>query len=137
MNIRSCCFAILLLTIPLAGVTAGDREEAAKLAALQWLSLVDAMQYEASWQEAASLFKTQVGVSDWVKAVTAARSPLGKSGNRELLSATYKSSLPGAPDGEYVVLQFQTDFENKARAVETITPMLDAGTWRVSGYYIR
>ena len=137
MNIRSCCFAILLLVIPLAGVTAGEREEAAKLAALEWLALVDAIQYEASWQAAASLFRTQVAVSDWVKAVTAARSPLGNTGKRELLSATYKSSLPGAPDGEYVVLQFQTNFENKARAVETITPMLDAGTWRVSGYYIR
>ena len=43
----------------------------------------------------------------------------------------------GAPDGEYVVLQFQADFENKAQAVETITPMLDEGQWRVSGYYIR
>ncbi len=43
----------------------------------------------------------------------------------------------GAPDWEYVVLQFLADIENKAQAVETITPMLDEGQWRVSGYYIR
>ena len=47
-------------------------------------------------------------------------------------------SLPGAPDGEYVVIQYATTFENKKSAIETITPMLDGdGKWRVSGYYIK
>jgi hypothetical protein len=50
----------------------------------------------------------------------------------------YKTSLPGAPDGEYVVIQFGTSFENKKTAIETVTPMLDKdGKWRVSGYYIK
>jgi hypothetical protein len=47
-------------------------------------------------------------------------------------------SLPGAPDGEYVVIQFATSFENKKSAIETVTPMLDSdGEWRVSGYFIK
>ncbi len=137
MNIRACWLAILLVVVPLVGAAAEDKEEAAKRAALEWLALVDAMQYEASWKEAASLFKAQVSTSDWAKAVSAARSPLGGLVARDLMSATYATSLPGAPDGEYVVLQFQTSFENKAQAVETVTPMLDEGHWRVSGYYIR
>jgi hypothetical protein len=46
--------------------------------------------------------------------------------------------LPGAPDGEYVVIQYESSFEHKQAAVETVTPMLDKdGTWRVSGYFIR
>ena len=50
----------------------------------------------------------------------------------------YAESLPGAPDGEYVVILFKTSFEGKAEAVETVTPMRDAdGEWRVAGYYIR
>ena len=41
-------------------------------------------------------------------------------------------------DEEYVVIQFNTVFENKAKAVETITPMKDPdGKWEVSGYYIK
>jgi hypothetical protein len=45
--------------------------------------------------------------------------------------------LPGAPDGEYVVIQFESSFEKKKSAVETVTPMLEKdGKWRVSGYYI-
>ena len=137
MDIRTCSLAIFLVVVPLIGSADEGKEEVAKRAALEWLALVDAMQYEASWKEAASLFRAQVSTADWAKAVAAARSPLGDLVARHLMSATYATSLPGAPDGEYVVLQFQTGFENKAQAVETVTPMLDEGRWRVSGYYIR
>jgi hypothetical protein len=45
--------------------------------------------------------------------------------------------LPGAPDGEYVVFQFLSSFENKKTAIERVIPMLDKdGIWRVSGYYL-
>ncbi len=54
------------------------------------------------------------------------------------MSATRRTSLPGAPDGEYVVIQYRSEFENKSNAVETVTPMRDAdGEFRVSGYFIR
>jgi len=50
----------------------------------------------------------------------------------------YTTTLPGAPDGEHVVIQFDSSFTNKKTAVETITPMFDKdGVWRVSGYYIK
>ena len=62
---------------------------------------------------------------------------MGALVSRQLLAAAYKTSLPGAPDGEYVVLQFQTRFKNKQNAIETVTPMMDDGSWRVSGYYIK
>ena len=90
-----------------------------------------------SWKQAATLFRKAVSVSDWVKAVRAAREPMGNLVDRTLLTATWSTTLPGAPDGEYVVLQFRTVFANKAQAVETVTPMLDEGRWRVSGYYVR
>jgi hypothetical protein len=48
------------------------------------------------------------------------------------------TQLPGAPDGQYVIIQYDTTFENKRKAIETITPMFDKdGIWRVSGYYIQ
>ncbi|MEW6571079.1 MAG: DUF4019 domain-containing protein [Nitrospirota bacterium] len=53
-------------------------------------------------------------------------------------SKQYTTSLPGAPDGEYVVLRYKTVFENKKSSIEIVTPMLDKdGKWRVSGYYIK
>jgi hypothetical protein len=66
------------------------------------------------------------------------REPLGKTVSRTVKSMQYTTTLPGAPDGEYVVIQFDSSFTNKKTAVETITPMLDKdGMWRVSGYYIK
>jgi len=73
----------------------------------------------------------------WVQSIKAVRSTMGGLISRSVESAKYATSLPGAPDGEYVVIQFITRFANKKLAIETVTPMKDPdGKWRVSGYYI-
>ena len=136
MNVRVCILVVLLLASPDALPAEPDKEAAAQAVALAWLSLVDRGDYAASWREAATLFRSQISSANWVSAVTSARTPLGALGERRLMSATYTTALPGAPDGEYVVLQFQATFSKKASAIETVTPMLDGAQWRVSGYYI-
>jgi len=119
-------------------LAADSAEKAAKESAQKWLALVDAQKYGQSWTEAAQYFKQAVSQSQWESAVRAVRGPLGKLQSRDLQSASYQRSLPGAPDGEYVVIQYATSFENKKSATETITPMKDKdGVWRVSGYFIK
>ncbi len=113
-------------------------EAAAQKSAEQWLALVDAGNYAESWKTAAAYFQTAVSQDQWEHTIVAVRKPLGDLVSRQLKSAQYTGSLPGAPDGEYVVLQFNTSFANKKEAVETVTPMLDPdGQWKVSGYYIK
>ena len=115
-----------------------EAETQAVAAAKAWLQLVDDGKYDDSWEQAASVFRNNVAKSQWKKMVQGVRDPLGALQERQLDSAKYTSTLPGAPDGEYVIVQFKTTFANKAAAVETLTPMKDAdGQWRVSGYFIR
>lgn len=115
-----------------------DSTEPSIKAANLWMSLVTEGKYGESWDQAATIFKKAVSKSDWEKLLNDILPAFGKLINRELLSATFKTSLPGAPDGEYVVIEYKTKFENKAEAIETVTPMKDTdGTWRVSGYFIR
>jgi hypothetical protein len=115
-----------------------EAETAAVAAAEAWLSVIDAGEYAESWEEAAQIFKGAVTQEQWVQTMQAVREPLGKNISRELKSKRYQTSLPGAPDGEYVIIQFQASFENKTSAIETVTPMLDKdGKWRVSGYYMK
>jgi len=103
-----------------------------------WLKLIDNGQYAKSWETAAELFKNAVSKKQWSQSLNAVRKPLGKVMKRTVRSKQYTTSLPGAPDGEYVVIQYETSFENKKSSVETVTPMLDKdGKWRVSGYYIK
>lgn len=133
-------FLFFALVLAVSGVHAADTEAVnqARKSANSWLALVDAAQYGQSWDEAATLFKSAVTKQEWMKAVQSTRAPLGALKSRTFKTATFTRSLPGAPDGEYVVIQFDTRFENKAAAVETVTPMRQKnGAWKVSGYYIR
>jgi hypothetical protein len=115
-----------------------DAEKAAIESARVWVELVDSEKYIESWEEAAEYFKSAISKDKWQETIQTVRKPLGKTISRELKSQRYVISLPGAPDGEYVVIQYNTSFESKKVSVETITPMLDKdGKWRVSGYYIK
>lgn len=123
--------------IPPAGDFTAQEQEAIQ-ASGKWLQLIDEGRYSQSWDEAAGYFKNSISRDRWTAALTATRQPLGKSINRTLHSKEYRTSLPGAPDGMYVVIMYKTSFMNKKESIETITPMKDAdGTWRVAGYYIR
>lgn len=135
--LSSIAVAILVLGVPCLA----ENDEAvrkAKDAARGWLALTDAAKYGPSWDEAASPFKAAIARADWERAVKGIRAPLGAVKSRKVKAATFSRTLPGAPDGQYVVIQFDTQFEHKAAAVETVTPMLEKdGSWRVSGYFIR
>jgi hypothetical protein len=112
-------------------------QTAAQTAALAWLVLADAGDYSRTWDQAAGLFQASISNTTWVGALTNARQPLGAMVSRRLRSAVFKRTLPGAPDGEYVVIQYETRFEHKPSVIETVTPMLDKdGSWKVSGYFI-
>ncbi len=133
------------MLLNLAGVANGfsaedhAKEEAAALkVAAGWLAIVDAGNYGKSWDEAAVYFKNAMPREQWRQSLNAARKPLGKLVRRTVLIKKYYTKLPGAPAGEYVVIQYKTAFEHRQITVETVTPMKDEdGKWRVSGYYIK
>ncbi len=127
----------LLAGAPLTAEEHQGKDHAGKSAWI-WLGLVDAGKYGQSWDDAAALFRDAVSRDDWIKKVASVRQPLGKVVSRTLKSRKLVTTLPGAPDGHYLVMEFNTVFENKAAAVETVTPMQEAnGGWRVSGYFIK
>ena len=110
---------------------------AATAAAEVWLALVDDGQFARSWETGAKILQGVVTEKDWVDLAQKKRPPLGKVLSRKVQETSATTSLPGAPEGQYVVLQYNTKFEHKEVARETITVALDGGTWKVSGYYIR
>ena len=118
--------------------TADTTEQAAIKATNSWLKIVNEGKYGESWMEAASFFKGAVSKEKWEGALKSIIPPLGAFISREVKSAKYKTSLPGAPDGEYVIITYNSKFEKKGKAIETVTPMKDNdGVWRVSGYFIK
>lgn len=137
---RIVCLIIVGLILSGGAALASDagKETVAVSAAEKWLATVDAGKHAASWNEAAEIFRNTVKPEQWEQLVKAVRKPLGKPISRKVQTKVYKTSLPGASDGEYVVIQFETSFENKKAAIETVTPMMEKdGKWRVSGYFIK
>lgn len=135
----SLILAFFSVAVSAQTVAPGDaeKEKIAISAAMAWVKLIDGGKYNVSWTDAASYFKSKVTSDQWTKAVEGVRKPYGKLVARKLKSKALVRKMPGAPDGEYVIIQFETEFANKKGAIETVTPMLDKDKqWRVSGYYI-
>ncbi|MDT8757397.1 DUF4019 domain-containing protein [Sphingomonas psychrotolerans] len=106
-------------------------------AARDWVALVDGHRWEESWRVAATLFRSQISAAQWVATLQSVREPLGAVSSRSFQNVTKTKSLPGAPAGDYEVLQFQTNFAHRPDTVETIILAHESGGWRVAGYYIR
>lgn len=130
--------AVVLGALRVAPAADATREDAAQKAAEAWLALVDAGKYGESWNEASTLLKGQLTREKWEQMAPGVRNPLGKLVSRKVKSRTFTETVPGAPDGKYVVIQYESSFEKKKSAIETVTPMLDgARGWRVAGYFLQ
>ena len=132
--------ALILLVLPTwvwSDDNAKPEHTTAQASVIAWLELIDQKQYERSWEASAPLFQAALSAKKWALAAQAARQPLGSNLSRELIGAQYRSELPGAPPGDYLIFQFKSSFEKKGDAIETVTPVLVDGRWRVSGYFVR
>jgi hypothetical protein len=131
---------VLALGLSWAGAVAAvlPPEKAAQSPAEEWLALVDAGKYTESWEQMAPHFRKAVGRRKWRTEIEKIRKPLGKLTERKLKSAEYSKELPGAPEGEYVVLVYETAFEHKPAAEEKVTLILGQDLiWRVAGYAVK
>jgi Protein of unknown function (DUF4019) len=137
-------FTLLVLTAfgcsaqhPAPAPTAESSTEAAQRVAAAWLPLIDAGRAKESWTAAAAAFRERVSAAQWRESLRSARAPLGAVTKRQLRWAAHTTTLPNAPQGDYVVIQYATDFAG-GRAIETVVTARDAdGEWRAAGYFIR
>lgn len=123
---------------PKRNITAEEAKEAeARAAAETWLTLLDRGEFGKAWDECAKLFRDRVTRQQWVDGLPATRKPLGAMKSRRFELAVYRTSLAGAPDGEYVTMRFITTFEKKSDVEELLTLVLENGAWRTTGYQIK
>ncbi|MCE0498924.1 MAG: DUF4019 domain-containing protein [Methylacidiphilales bacterium] len=113
-------------------------ENPAILAAQAWLTLIDNGSYSEGWKGASTIFRGGVTEPSFSNSMETFRRPLGDLVSRKLKLAEHLTELPGAPDGQYVVMQFETSFANKKSSIETVTFVLEKdGQWKSAGYYIK
>ena len=127
--------ALLLLTIVPLSATANPDEESAQLAAKSWLGLVDVGAYDPSWVTASAVLKKAVNQRGWVSMMLRGREPYGPRVSLHMRQIKTTHNLPGAPDGNYVVIEYDSRFIKKPGAVEKITLVKEPdAVWRVADY---
>jgi len=112
------------------------RELAARVAAERWVALIDAGEYGKAWDQSAKTFRERVTREQWVQGIPKSREPFGTMKSRRVEVASFKPTLAGMPDGEYVTVRFATTFEKQQDVQELITLVYEGGAWRPLGYRI-
>jgi Protein of unknown function (DUF4019) len=132
---------LLAMQAPPQAEAAGDphlaEEQAAQRQALGFLGYLDHGRYADSYAYTGMLIRSQLDRDAFSTQVEKTRAGTGTIQSRDLTDATYTTSLPEAPEGQYVVLHYHASFANRPDTVETLTLAFAKGYWRVSGYYIK
>jgi len=99
----------------------------------QWLKIIDADNYDKGWMYASEYLKNAVPKDSFKQTLQGVRSPLGSMKNRVLAASEYTTSLPGSPDGEYVVMKYKTEFAKKSEpALRPVISKKEDGQWKVA-----
>jgi Protein of unknown function (DUF4019) len=112
-------------------------EQAAERQALGFLGYLDHGRFADSYAYTGMLIRAQLDKEAYAKQLEKARAGVGALLSRELINASYTPTVPGAPEGQYVVLNYGASFANRQEAEETVILAFAKGYWRVSGYHIK
>ena len=131
-------FLVVFTFVPMC--IAAEQEEEIALAQIlseRWINIVDEGQYSESWDLFASLFQERVSRPDWIDELTELRASVGGLKSRTIIGVRYALDLPQAPPGEYVVVQYDSEFELHGAVLETILSLKTPNNgWRIAGYYL-
>jgi hypothetical protein len=103
----------------------------------KWLGLIDDGKAGLAWDDADATLRASVARAKWIDGISELRKPYGRVKARKTTQIARAHSLPGAPDGDYAIIQFDTEFANGRHASELVTWTLTNTSWRVAGYQIR
>lgn len=111
---------------------ASTAETAAVDAGRQWLALLDAGNWSASYAATGKTFRAPNTLAKWTEVSQRVRTPLGAMRSRNLVTVDF---VPAPPQG-YWIVKFRTDYAGKTGAIETLSLAWEDGAWKVAGVFI-
>ena len=109
---------------------ARDRAEA-------FVTLIDQGRLEAAYAGASPLLHLTRDQQEWITDVTRLRQILGPVQQRTLKAVRAVSTFPQLPDGDYLVVQYESRMERKQQAAEIILLKKQESGWIVCAYSVR
>jgi len=111
-------------------------ENAARGAALHWLTMLDNGDYAEAFEWEAQDFRMARTQGQFVRYMQARRAPFGTALGRKFIGAANIQKLVGVPEGNYVSVLFKTQFEKKSETAERVILVEQPVGWRVLEYRI-
>lgn len=111
-------------------------QNAARSAALEWLQLIDAANYEGAFEREPVRFRISGTQKQFVRRMEGRRAPFGRIISRTFIGAGFTTKLVGLPDGNYESVVFKTSFEHKSPAAERVILSKEDDRWEVIDYRI-
>ena len=127
----------------LTGCGSADKKSAQDCAET-YFRLLDTGKYAEAYDSSAAVYKEKVSKADFVASMESSYNSLGPVISRTLKSATPTSEptfmglkeVPGGAPGQFVSLDYNTDFAKQKAMVEHISPMKQAdSSWKVPGLW--
>ncbi len=119
------------------GPTLGDDKDTIE-AGQKWLALIDAGKADAAWDSASKQLQSVVKRDKFVAEMREVRKPLGKLASRMAVKFARAHDLPGAPTGDYAIIEYDVNFAGGKHLSEQLVWALEENDrWRVAGYYYR
>lgn len=123
-------------TVAQSGDAHMEAKQQAATAAASWLALVDAGDFDESWDEAAALFRRDRTQEEWEAAGRRLKEAVRSLSARTRTMQQYRSSLSQAPAaGPFVLFKYRTPSE-AGRFEEFLLVVQDDDTWAVAGYEV-
>ena len=129
--------SLLVALLALGCGSHGDAQdvEVASGVAREFLERLDRGAAPETWASLAAPLRAGAAEADWPAQIERMRAPLGRPVARQLASALFTETLPGAPPGRYFVIEHEAQFSD-ATCGERVVAMFEHGAWRVAGYVI-
>lgn len=85
-----------------------------------FLQQLDQGQSDESWQATSAHFQAINDQARWKIRQQVIRASYGPLLSRAFKNVSYRTSFSLSPDGEYVIVQFRSSYQNKAESIETV-----------------
>ena len=110
--------------------------KASATAAAQWLAMVDAGQYDMSWNYLSLRLQLIFPKDSWVTYLKSMRAPLGNTQSRAVALQSPAENPKGLAPGLYMLILYNTTFSRQGTEQELVTLVLENNVWRVLSYNI-
>ncbi|MEO8878864.1 MAG: DUF4019 domain-containing protein [Gemmatimonadaceae bacterium] len=106
--------------------------------ATSWLTLVDAGKSTETWRAVGAVLRDGISAEKWAEEVERVQTSLGPLTSRTMAVEQRLDTLPGLPEGDYIVRQYHSIYSEIRAVVETLTLQRESDSvWRVVGYFVR